>query len=234
VRAVAWKRWLSSGRQELGTLSALLILAVLFLGFAVLASEMREGETRAFDDAILSWMRSPSDRSDPVGPYWFEQAVRDVTSLGSTVVLVLVCLGVTGFLVLAGTPRPSVLIVVSFAGGTILSEVLKNVFGRVRPDVVAHSEAVLRESFPSGHAALSAVTYLTLGALLAQAQPKRSLKAYLLGMAVFLTILVGVSRVYLGVHWPTDVLAGWSTGSAWAIACWVAAAWLQSRRNTSA
>ena len=76
---------------------------------------------------------------------------------------------------------------------------------------------------------LAAVVYLTLGALLARVQPRRWLKAYVLGLAVVLTILIGLSRVYLGVHWPTDVLAGWTAGAAWGLMVWCVALWLQQR-----
>ena len=78
---------------------------------------------------------------------------------------------------------------------------------------------------------MSAVVYLTLGALLARSQPRKRLKAYFLLVAAFLTLIVGVSRVYLGVHWPTDVLAGWTAGAVWAILCWLAARRLQRSRR---
>ena len=111
----------------------------------------------------------------------------------------------------------------------MLVDVLKQIFERGRPDLVPHAVQVFSASFPSGHATLSAVTYLTLGALVARLAPHRLAKAYVLGVAIVLTLLVGTSRVYLGVHWPTDVLAGWCVGAAWAIACWLVAVWLQRR-----
>ena len=185
--------------------------------------------TRDFDEAVLLALRSPADPADPVGPRWVEEMVRDVTSLGSTAVLTLITIAVLGFLIMDRKRGAAWLVLVSIAGGTALSTALKLGFERPRPDLVAHLVEVHTLSFPSGHAMLSAVTYLTLGALLARVQPRRRLKAYILSVAVALTLLVGFSRVYLGVHWPTDVLAGWCAGAAWAMGCWLVAAWLQSR-----
>jgi undecaprenyl-diphosphatase len=111
----------------------------------------------------------------------------------------------------------------------LLSTLLKLGFERPRPDLVPHAVVVYTASFPSGHAMLSAVTWLTLGALLMRVEPRRRVKAYVLALAVLTTLLVGASRIYLGVHWPTDVLAGWCIGAAWALMCWLAALWLQRR-----
>ena len=218
-----------AGRTEFATLAVVLLLAVALLAFARLTDDVVAGETRTFDSAVLMAMRTPGHPGDPLGPPWFEEAVRDVTSLGSTVIIVLITAVVAGFLAMSGTRHAALLMLVSVTGGSLLMSFLKQVFGRARPDLVEHSARVFTESFPSGHATLSAVTYLTLGALLARVQTRRTLKAYSLGIAITLTALVGVSRVYLGVHWPTDVLAGWCLGAAWATACWLVAAWLQRR-----
>jgi undecaprenyl-diphosphatase len=122
-----------------------------------------------------------------------------------------------------------VLLAVSVGGGTLLSTLLKLGFDRPRPDLVAHLVDVRTLSFPSGHAMLSAVTYLTIGVLVARVSPKRRIKVYVTAVALVLTLAIGLSRVYLGVHWPTDVLAGWSIGAAWAMACWLGAVFLQRR-----
>ena len=119
------------------------------------------------------------------------------------------------------------LVAVSVGGGTALSSLLKLGFARPRPDLVPHAVEVYTASFPSGHAMLSAVTYLTLAALLARVQPRRRLRIYVLALAVLTSLLVGASRVYLGVHWPSDVAAGWCVGAAWALLCWLAALRLQ-------
>lgn len=91
---------------------------------------------------------------------------------------------------------------------------------------IERNRRTVHTSFPSGHSIPSALTYLTMEALLARSYTRKRIKAFLLCMAVLLTGLVGVSRVYLGVHWPTDVLAGWTAGATWAALCWLVARWL--------
>ncbi len=217
------------GRRELVVLAAVLVPAALIYGFVQIIDEVREGETLRFDNAILLALRNPTDTADPIGPHWVEIMFRDLTSLGSTTVLTLVTLATIGYLLIAGKRGASLLVAASVGGGMLLSNLFKAVFDRPRPDVVAHIVDVSTASFPSGHAMLSAVTYLTLGALMARVEPTAWRKAYFLGIAVFLTLVIGFSRVYLGVHYPTDVLAGWSLGAAWAIICWEVAWQLQRR-----
>jgi undecaprenyl-diphosphatase len=130
---------------------------------------------------------------------------------------------------MAGKRAAALLVFVAVDGGLLLSTLLKMEFDRPRPDLVAHAVRVYTASFPSGHATLSAVTYLTLGALLTRVVPKRRIKVFFMGLAIFLTLVVGASRVYLGVHWPSDVLAGWCVGAAWASLCWFVALQLQRR-----
>jgi undecaprenyl-diphosphatase len=198
-------------------------------GFAELADEVADGETHAFDRAVMLALREPQDPAQALGPAWLELVARDVTSLGGAAVLVLLSLAAVGYLLLSRRHGAAVFVVVSIAGGTLLSSALKSLFGRPRPDLVPHAVEVTSASFPSGHSMLAMVTYLTLGAVLAEVQPQRRFKIYILGWAVFLALLVGASRVYLGVHWPTDVLAGWCIGSAWALLCGSVALWLQRR-----
>ncbi len=229
LAAKARKTFGAARLLEIETLAIFLVLAVMLLGFANIADEVGEGETRAFDNAVLMAMRSSDDPSDPIGPEWFEEAVRDITSLGSATVLVLVSLIVIGFLLMSSAEGAAGLVAVAVGGGMLLVRLLKGFFERSRPDVVPQAVQVFTNSFPSGHATLSAVTYLTLGALLARVERPRAARMYFLGVAITLTVLVGLSRVYLGVHWPTDVLAGWCVGGAWAILCWLVAARLQRR-----
>jgi undecaprenyl-diphosphatase len=235
---VAAPLWRATGGQwvarEFALLASLALAAAALWGFVELADEVLEGETHAFDERILLALRSATDPSDPLGPGWLEELMRDVTGLGSTGVLTFVTLAVAGFLALNRKTHAALFVVAAVGGGMLLSTLLKMGFDRPRPDLVPHGALVYTASFPSGHATISAVVYLTLGALLARVQPRFVLKLYLLGLAILLTVMVGVSRVYLGVHWPTDVLAGWAVGAAWALLCWATALWLQRRGRVEA
>ncbi|MER8425585.1 phosphatase PAP2 family protein [Mesorhizobium sp. M1403] len=208
----------------------LLMAGGLVLGFGLLAEEVLEGDTGGFDRAVLMAFRSAGNPTNPIGPPWLEKMGRDVTSLGSFAFLGFVSAGAVGYLLIAGKRRYAVLVAAAVAGGEAISTLLKVAFDRQRPDLI-HTTRVFTASFPSGHAMLSAVTFLTLGVLLAKANPDRRAKAYFVSLAVFLTVMVGLSRVYLGVHYPTDVLAGWCVGSAWAILCWSAVQWIEQRRG---
>lgn len=223
------RRWITLARQELVPLILLVLIAGGVWTFIELADEVSEGETRAVDRAVLLALREPADLADPVGPVWLEEAVRDYTALGGFAVLTILTLSVCIFLLLAGKEHIALLLLASVAGGLLGSHLLKDVFERPRPDVVPHRVVVSSASFPSGHSMQAAATYLTLGAILARVQKRRRLRAYILALAAFLTLLVGFSRIYLGVHWPTDVLAGWTAGGVWAFLCWAVALKLQRR-----
>jgi undecaprenyl-diphosphatase len=211
--------WSRLRQLDLIELSLLLLVSGLLLAFSKLASEVMEGETDAFDRMVLLALRNPADPTHPVGPAWLEIFFRDLTSLGSLPVVGLVAAVVMGFLWVSGRPAAARLILVSVSGGSILSVMLKSLFLRPRPELFPHGVEAHLTSFPSGHAMLAAVVYLTLGALLAHVQTQPRVRSYCLGVGIVLTLLIGISRVYLGVHWPTDVFAGWCVGSAWAMGC---------------
>lgn len=219
----------SARKLEWETLVLMVVASVGAWGFAEIAGEVREGSTQSIDELLLRGMRSPSDLSDPVGPAWFEEMARDFTALGGATVLILVTAATAMYLLLAGKRHAALFVVIAAGGGQVLSTLFKMGFDRPRPNLVPHGTFVYSASFPSGHAMVSAVTYLTLGALLARLHRPRALKGFFLAVAVLLTIVVGISRVYLGVHWPTDVAAGWAAGSVWASACWLAALFFQRR-----
>ncbi len=221
--------WSRLGRHQLGLLVGLSLSAGLLFAFVRLAGEVVEGETLAFDQRILLALRNAADPNEPGGPWWVARMARDITALGSMTILTLTTVAALGFLLLLRKRAAALLVLVSVGGGTALSSILKDMVGRARPDLVPHGDIVVTASFPSGHAMLSAVVYLTLGALLAQFVAGRRVRAYFLVWAMLLTLLIGASRVYLAVHWPTDVLAGWCLGAAWAALCWILAQWLQRR-----
>ena len=216
-------------RIERVTLVTIIAAAAALFAFAKLANEVGEGGTRAFDERILLALRTPGNLADPIGPRWVEEMMRDFTALGSTGVLILVVLAVGGFLAMTRKSHAALTVLVAVSSGVLLSQTMKWAYARPRPELVSHGAEVYTASFPSGHSMMSAIVYLTLGALLARTQSGQGVKAYILSVAVILTVLVGTSRVYLGVHWPTDVLAGWALGGVWALICWLAMLWLQSR-----
>lgn len=198
-------------------------------GFVELAEQVLEGETESIDRALILALRSADDPSDPLGPPWFEEMMRDFTALGGMAVLTFMALAAAGYLLLVRKRRTALLLLLSCTGGIVLSSLLKLGFDRPRPDLVSHGSVVYTASFPSGHSMMAATVYLTLGALLASVEPDYRTKIFLLSVALVLTVLVGVSRVYLGVHWPTDVLAGWMAGAAWALLLWAVALVLERR-----
>jgi undecaprenyl-diphosphatase len=220
-------RWL--GQRERGMLVALLIVVGGGWLFVELSDEVLEGETATADERILLLFREPGNSDEPVGPGWAEETARDITGLGGVAVLTLLTLSVAGFLVLQNKTHLAWYVLGAVGSGVALSLLMKAGFDRPRPDLVPHGQEVYTSSFPSGHSMMSAVAFLTLGALLAGAQASWRLKTYLIGLAAFLTMIVGLSRIYLGVHWPTDVLAGWTAGAAWALACWSVARYLRRR-----
>ena len=173
----------------------------------------------------------PGDPSALMGPAWIQEAARDVTSLGSIIVLVIITFTVAGYLFLARKYAAAWLMLIAVWGGIALSDLLKFAFARPRPNLVSPAARVFTTSFPSGHATLSAITYLTIAALLAQSQSSAKIGRYFVVLAALLTILIGTSRIYLGVHYPTDVLGGWCIGAAWALGCWVVMTWLQRGRK---
>lgn len=197
-------------------------IAIAALGvFVLLAVLVENGRLDTVDRTVLLALRAPGDPADPLGPAWLESVVRDITALGSRGILGLFVAAVMGFLVLNGHGAHALAVLAFTVGGSLVGEISKFAFGRPRPDLVPHGVDVLSLSFPSAHALQASVVYLTLGALLAASQPRRRVKAFVLSVAVLLALTVGASRVYLGVHWPSDVLAGWALGTAWATACWL-------------
>ncbi len=224
------RAWISDhvGREQARLLIALLVFSLLVIGFIGLADQVTEGETRKMDERLFLLLHA--DDGTPIGPAWLEEVGRDATALGGNTILTLIALAVFGYLTLNKRWKDAAIIAISVIGGVIVSLLLKEAFDRPRPDLVPHLSHTLTSSFPSGHSMLAAVTYLTLGALVAEMAERKRQIVYPLVVALVLTVMVGVSRVHVGVHWPTDVLGGWMMGAAWALLCWTVIRWLQRHR----
>ncbi|WP_315919132.1 phosphatase PAP2 family protein [Mesorhizobium sp. SP-1A] len=219
------------GRVEFPLLLGGLIIVGCLWGFVEMMEAARSAAPHSFDTDILLALRQPGHTDVPIGPRWLQETMRDVTSLGSISILAPVTAATVGYFLVTRRPRTALFMFLAVAGGQLIGTLTKLGVERPRPELVSHLMDVSTYSFPSGHALMSAVTYLTLGSLAARSLDGRAARAYVLLLAVAVTLLVGFSRIYLGVHWPSDVLGGWFAGFAWALLCWLAARLLQRRRD---
>jgi undecaprenyl-diphosphatase len=215
-------------------ISILIVSFVMVFGiwlFIIISEAVVEGSTQSFDEWVLTSLRDMQNKGIPKGPLWLEETMVDITALGGGTVIFLITTFVVIFLILKKEYQSMWLVLAATIGGTLLSFGLKELIGRERPTVVIHLMKVTSLSFPSGHSMMSAVLYLTQASLLARIEPLRIIKIYIIIFALFLTFIIGFSRVYLGVHYPTDVIGGWAVGSAWASFCWMAARSIQKKRK---
>jgi len=201
--------------------------ALVFLGLALL---IVSGHKFSFDTTLIMLLRDAANPAVPLGPAWFHEAVRDMTALGSFVGLFFMALTATLALWLCGYRHLAIGLVVSLVAAFLASTALKITIARQRPDIVEHAALTFTASFPSGHAFLSAATLLTIASFVGLASRRTDIARFCMAMAVILTGLIGLSRIYLGVHWPTDVLGGWCLGIVWS---GVATAWLGRRMVAS-
>lgn len=212
----------------------ILLIALVGAGvytFLAVADEVRENELHRFDEALLLLLRDPADLARPLGPDWFRQTVVEITTLGGYPVLVTLVAAVSGFLLVYRKFGPAIFMLASIITGTLASHFLKIAYDRPRPDIVDHLVQTHTASFPSGHATMSAVVYLTLATMIIRLIDDAAVRIYVIAMAVFLTFAVGMSRIYLGVHWPSDVIAGWALGVTWACLSWLVVTLLRKRRS---
>jgi undecaprenyl-diphosphatase len=215
------RRMLRIARTEIAAVTALFVVALGVMTFVEVADDMTGADGQAFDQAVLTWMQPVA--GEPRGPWWLQEAAADLTSLGGISVLGLFAVIAITFLLIQRKRLSALLLVLGLAGGVALSEGLKALFERERPPGAFQAVETLNASFPSGHALLSTVFYLTLGVMLTRAFPRAHLKAFVLGAAMAVALIIGLTRVYLGAHWASDVFAGWCAGAAWAMALWLAA-----------
>lgn len=218
-------------RGDSRLLVTFLALTVIVLALGWLASEVAEGDVFAIDKRIMLAFRHSDNLVLTVGPEWLAKAMVDFTALGGSSVLTLITIFAVGFLLAVRKFAFAGLVAAAISGGAILSVFIKGIFERPRPEIVPHLVEVSSASFPSGHAMNSAIVYLTLAVLLARSQERRRVQVYLVGIAICLVLLIGFTRIFLGVHWPSDVLAGWTVGAMWAALCSLIAKYLQRERK---
>ncbi len=222
------KNVLSWARKNLRLISLFCLCLVGFFTFSKLVSEVLEGESRTLDTTILMLLRDPKNSDNLWGPGWFQEMMRDITGLGGIAILTLITIASSAYFLVIRKRGLALYVLCSVGTGMLFSNLLKMHFDRPRPDLVPHGSIIYTASLPSGHALMSAVVYLTLGALLAEAQRSRNLKIYIMSLAALITVLVGISRVYLGVHWPSDVIAGWLAGASWALMFWLVVQYIRT------
>ena len=216
-------------RIETRALLIWLACAGAIWGFFNIAGEVMEGDADIVDQQLLLMLRRPSDLSDPIGPPWVEEALRDITALGGFTFLTIATIVAVLLFSFHGKRRQAWILAGTVLAAQGSSEVLKSFYDRPRPSLVPHHSYIYSQSFPSGHSALAAAVFLTLATLIASVEKRPSSKILIYVLAVVTTIGVGFTRVYLGVHWPSDVLAGWSLGATWAFAAWIVLEWMRSR-----
>ena len=212
-------------QQEASKIVASVWAAVVFglAGFGLTALAVVQGATARLDERLLLALRNPADLSDAWGPPWFEEVAAEFTALGGYTILVTVTLVAFVTLWLLHKRQAVYFMATAIGSGTIVSTLLKSAFARARPDLVDHMDLVFTASFPSGHSMIGMLAWLTLAAVAVRFITRRSLRVFMIAAALAIAVLVGLSRVYLGVHWPSDVFAGWCLGLAWAGGSWLAA-----------
>lgn len=225
----AGKAWAAIDRADALLLLSLLVVVSCVYLFHEMGESITGDRIPKIDERLIRSLRAPDRPGEPLGPVWLRTAMRDLTALGGPALLALFVLSVAGALAIRRQYHGVVLLLAATLGARFLNVFLKEVFSRPRPDLSLRLVEVTSASFPSGHAMDSATIYLTAAAVVARLVEPLALKLYVLGLAVLLSALAGVTRVYLGVHYPSDVLAGWMAGLAWALLCWTMGSWLQRR-----
>lgn len=207
--------------------SVRLIAILALILFAATAVAVSADATETIDHALMLFFRDGSDMDNPWGPAWFEETAGDITALGGYPIIILVTILGATILLLLRRRVAALFLVAALGSGSLVSTLLKQVFSRPRPDLVDHMDRVFTSSFPSAHAMVSTVFWLTLGAIAVRFVKGHNLRLFIIVSAAGIAGLVGISRVYLGVHWPTDVFAGWCMGMFWAALCWLVARYFE-------
>lgn len=180
--------------------------------FVELASHVRSGATQRFDETVMQWMGA--HRID-----WLERSLLEITALGTGLVVMMIVVISALFLIATQHRFSAFLLLVASGGGIVLNAILKSSFDRPRPQLFEWLTEPSSSSFPSGHAMSSAIVYFTVAYLIARLEKRRWMRAVTIIASLLLVLLISVSRLYLGVHYPSDVLAGMIIGLAWAGFC---------------
>jgi undecaprenyl-diphosphatase len=225
-RSEQLKEWLLA--RDLELIGSCFLVALLLFAFLKIGQEVREGEP-SIDERILMAMRDPKNLAVGIGPAGLPGVVRDITALGSPTLGTLFSLALVVWLLLTGRPGAALFVTFAMVGGWLLNDLLKDIFARERPMIAPHLMRPSDPSFPSGHTMMSSILYPTMAELFGRLVRQRRLRFYLMGLAITVALLVGLSRIYLGVHYPSDVVAGLAMGFAWALACGIVARLLQRR-----
>lgn len=212
---------------------AMTVIALGLAGFVLMAVLVHLGVGQELDRALLLMLRDPLNTSDALGPAWFEEAAGEVTALGSYTVIGMAAVIALACLLFLRQRFAALFLAVTLIGGSLVSTLTKQFFDRPRPDVVDHMDQIFTASFPSGHAMVSMLAWMTLAVITIRFVPRHGLRVFILWAALVLALLIGVSRVYLGVHWPSDVIAGWCLGLAWASLAWLVAHYVAAGRERS-
>jgi undecaprenyl-diphosphatase len=195
---------------------ALAAALICWAGFAFIVALVETGHITAFDEAGLRLWRESSDLALPHGPAWLRDAVRDYTALGGALLRNLFALGAIMALSFLKLRREAILFALTIGTGWMVEYGLKVLIGRPRPTIVPHLMEAGGNSFPSSHSFNAAVVYIAMALAFAAISPRRSVRWTVVAGAMLLTLLVALSRVWLGVHYPTDAIAGWLGGAGWA------------------
>jgi undecaprenyl-diphosphatase len=195
---------------------ALVAALVCWAGFALVAMLVLPDQLGGFDSAGLQYFRSGPD-SVPRGPPALLEAVRDLTALGGVLLRNLFAMIAIAALMLVRLRREATLLAATILSGWVVNTLIKVLVGRPRPTIVSHLAEAGGSSFPSGHSFNSAVVYMGIALAMAALSARRGVRWTLIAGAAVLTALIAISRVWLGVHYPSDVLAGWLGGMGWAL-----------------
>lgn len=222
---------MKSGRLSKRPAAILALASVCVIAFLYIAHEVGEASFERLDASLLLALRNPADLADPIGPAWLAETMLEVTALGGYPLILLIMLAVIGLLCVARLFGPALFVFLSLFSGLLVSQGLKSFYARPRPDLVPQLDIVHTASFPSGHAMMATLFYLTLATVIARLTDDVRVRNYVFAVAILLSAMIGISRIFLGVHWPSDVFAGWALGVAWAALSWLAVSVLRGIRD---